>query len=144
MSRAGWVAALVASAALLAGCSGGTVSVSTGPTATATPASGASLTASEFAAAAKLADSVILDVRTAEEFASGRLPGAVNLDVESADFTARLADLDPAKSYAVYCRSGNRSKAAMTTMSSAGFTHLFDLAGGIGAWKSAGGEVVTP
>ena len=65
------------------------------------------------------------------------------MDVESAAFAQTLATLDPAKNYAVYCRSGNRSKAAMTAMQQAGFGHLFDLAGGIGAWQSAGGRVVT-
>jgi rhodanese-related sulfurtransferase len=43
----------------------------------------------------------------------------------------------------VYCRSANRSKVAMTAMQSVGFNNLYDLAGGITAWKSAGGEVAT-
>ena len=46
---------------------------------------------------------VILDVRTPAEFASGHLPGAVNLDVQGADFGGGLAKLDPSASYAVYC-----------------------------------------
>ena len=86
---------------------------------------------------------VLLDVRTAEEFAAGHLPGAVNIDVESPDFAAGIASLDPGKPYALYCRSANRSKVAMTAMQAAGFTNLYDRAGGINAWKSAGGEVVT-
>ena len=134
---------LLASAALLSGCSSTSVSVSAGPTATAAPAAGSSLDASAFAAAARLPGTVLLDVRTAEEFAAGHLPGAVNIDVESPDFAAGIASLDPSKPYAVYCRSANRSKVAMTAMQGAGFTYLYDLAGGINAWKSAGGEVVT-
>jgi phage shock protein E len=63
--------------------------------------------------------------------------------VESASFAKSVSSLSKAKSYAIYCHSGNRSKAAMTAMRQAGFSHLFDLAGGISAWQSAGGEVVT-
>jgi len=141
--RPALAAALAAVTILLSGCSGGSVSVTSGPTASAAPAAGSSLAPAEFAAAAKLPDTVLLDVRTPAEFASGHLPGAVNLDVRSADFSQAAATLDPGKNYAVYCHSGNRSKTAMATMSQAGFTHLYDLAGGIGAWQSAGGEVVT-
>ena len=85
MRTAPLAAALVAAAALLAGCSGGTVSVSAGPTAASAPAAGASLESSDFAAAAKLPGTVLLDVRTPAEFAQGHLPGAVNVDVESAE-----------------------------------------------------------
>lgn len=137
---------LAAMALLISGCaspSTSSVSVTAGPTASAAPATGASLTPADFAAAAKLPNTVLLDVRTPAEFASGHLPGAVNLDVESTEFSSQAASLDPAKSYAVYCRSGNRSKVAMTALQQLGITSLFDLSGGITAWQSAGGEVVT-
>lgn len=143
MTRAGLAAALMAATLLIGGCSAATVSATSGPTAAAAPAPGSSLSAAEFAAAAKLPATVLFDVRTPSEFAAGHITGAVNIDVESATFPQLVATLDPAKSYAVYCRSGNRSKAAMTAMGQAGFGHLFDLAGGIGAWQSAGGQVVT-
>lgn len=144
MKFAGTAAALVAAATLLAGCSGGgTVSVTAGPTAASAPAAGASLSPADFAAAAKLPDTVLLDVRTPAEFAEGHLPGAVNIDIEGADFGQQIMALDQSRNYAVYCRSGNRSKAATTAMQQVGFTRLFDLSGGITAWKSAGGEVVT-
>jgi Rhodanese-related sulfurtransferase len=146
MKLAPLAAALVAAATLVTGCSGptsGAVSVTAGPTAAAAPAAGSSLAASDFAAAAKLPNTVLLDVRTPAEFAGGHLPGAVNLDVESSQFSAQAATLDPTKSYAVYCRSGNRSKVAMTALQQLGITSLFDLSGGITAWQSAGGEIVT-
>jgi rhodanese-related sulfurtransferase len=127
----------------LSACSGGSVSLTAGPTAAAVPAAGASLSPADFAAATKVAGTVLLDVRTPAEFTQGHLPGAVNLDVESAGFVAGLASLDKTAPYAVYCRSGNRSKVALTAMAQAGFGTAFDLAGGISAWKSAGGEVVT-
>lgn len=146
MKLAPVVVALAATAILATGCSSpaaGSVSATSGPTASAAPAAGSSLAAAEFAAAAKLPNTVLLDVRTPAEFASGHLPGAVNLDVESADFASTAATLDPAKNYAVYCRSGNRSKVAMTALQQLGIPSLFDLSGGIGAWQSAGGEIVT-
>lgn len=136
-------AAVAAAAVLLVGCSSASPSLSSGPTAASAPAAGSSLSASDFAAAAKLPDTVLLDVRTPAEFAAGHLAGAQNVDVEAADFGQQIATLDKTKSYAVYCRSANRSKVAMTAMQQLGFTKLFDLDGGINAWKSAGGEVVT-
>ncbi len=85
---------------------------------------------------------VTLDVRTAGEYASGHLQDAVNIDVESPDFAQKISALDPAATYAVYCRSGNRSKVAMDQMSEAGFENISDLDGGIVAWEAAGLPVV--
>lgn len=143
MRRAAVAAAAAAASLVLGGCSGAVVSATSGPTAAAAPAAGSSLAPVDFAAAAKLPNTTLLDVRTAAEFAAGHLPGAVNLDVQSPDFPQRAATLDPGRNYAVYCHSGNRSKVAMTALTRSGFTHLFDLAGGIAAWQSAGGQVVT-
>lgn len=104
---------------------------------------GAHLSPQDFATAASLADTVILDVRTAGEFAAGHLPGAVNADVESPDFTTALAGLDKDATYAVYCHSGRRSGIALQQMKTSGFADAYDLAGGIAAWTAAGGQVVT-
>jgi phage shock protein E len=145
-------AALVLAAVMAAtlvtttGCSDSTdstVAVSAGPTASAAPTSGAELGAADFAAALKRSGTTIVDVRTPQEYAQGHLPGAVNLDVSSPDFAARIAALDPSAPYAVYCRSGNRSGVALEAMAEQGFTAAYHLGGGIGAWQEAGGEVVT-
>lgn len=85
-------------------------------------------------------DVVIIDVRTPAEFASGHLQGAVNFDVQSPDFEAQIAQLDPEGSYYVYCRSGNRSGQAIDRMSSLGFT---DLTNG-GSVESASGATGIP
>ena len=66
-------------------------------------------------------DTVIIDVRTPAEFASGHLDGAVNIDVQSADFAAQIMELDPNGEYFVYCRSGNRSGQAIAQMNQMGF-----------------------
>lgn len=136
------VLAVLAAGTLTACSPTATVSTTAGPTAVAAPASVATLSAAEFAAALKRPETVTLDVRTAEEFASGHLPNAVNIDVNGAGFAAQVAVLDPAKSYAVYCRSGNRSAVAMQAMQQLGFTRLYHLGGGIAAWTAAGGDVV--
>lgn len=86
-------------------------------------------------------DVVVLDVRTPEEYAAGHLPDALNVDVNAADFAARIDQLDPDATYAVYCRSGNRSAVAVDHMIEAGFDDVEHLGGGIGAWQAAGGPV---
>ena len=70
------------------------------------------------------ADTVIIDVRTPAEFASGHLEGALNIDVQSGDFAAQISQLDPAVDYFVYCRSGNRSGQAISQMSNMGFSSM--------------------
>lgn len=81
---------------------------------------------------------VVLDVRTPEEFATGHLANAINVDASGDDFDARIAQLDPAKTYAVYCRSGNRSQVAVARMAEAGFTDIVELESGIVGWQAAG------
>lgn len=107
-------------------------------------ANGATVDAETFAAAIKQPDTVVLDVRTPAEFSSGAIEGAVNIDVNSSDFAAGIAKLDKTKHYALYCRSGNRSATAMKRMQDAGFSFVYHLGGGIGAWQRAGKPVVTP
>lgn len=128
--RARWAAApLLVAGLLLAGCGSDAAEVTDVDAAA----------ASEIVSAG---DSVILDVRTPAEFAAGHLPGAVNIDVESADFADRVAGLDEAESTLVYCQTGNRSSVATDQMLDLGFTELSELEGGIEAWSAAGGQVV--
>ncbi len=93
-----------------------------------------------FAAATEMEGVTIIDVRTAAEYASGHIPGAVNIDVSAATFADEIAALDASADYAVYCQSGNRSRTAVADMEDAGLTSLIGLEGGIGAWE---GDVVT-
>ena len=81
-------------------------------------------------------ESVILDVRTAEEFESGYIKGALNMDIRGgADFLASIESLDKSKSYFVYCRSGARSGQACQLMNQMGFSAVYNLDGGILAWE---------
>ncbi len=139
--------ALLAAGALalgLAACSSSDgVSLESGPTASAAPEVAAALDPADFAAAAKRPGTTLIDVRSAQEFADGHLPGAINMDVEDPGFAQQVAALDPAGSYALYCHSGNRSGVAKDYLVSQGFSTVYDLAGGIEAWDSEGGEIVT-
>lgn len=82
---------------------------------------------------------VILDVRTAQEFASGHIPGAVLLPNETigTDDIPLLPDKD--QLILVYCRSGNRSKQAAEKLAQLGYTNIVEF-GGINSWT---GEIVT-
>lgn len=86
-------------------------------------------------------DLVVLDVRTPEEVADGALPGAINIDLSSPDFTRQVAELDRNVPYFVYCRSGNRSAQAVRIMQDLGFTEIYELDGGILDWTEAGGRL---
>lgn len=124
-------AAALAGLLLLAGCSG-----STG-------ASAQQLAPRDFATAVQQPGTVVLDVRTPAEYAAGHLPGAVNIDVQAADFASRIQALDKKAAYAVYCHSGRRSAAAAAQMSDAGFSQVVDLDGGIQAWQQSGAGALT-
>lgn len=101
-------------------------------------ADGATLDAKAFAEAIKQPDTVLIDVRTPAEYAAGHIEGAKLIDVSGPRFASEIASLDKTKKYALYCRSGNRSGTAMKLMHEAGFTFVYHLGGGIGAWQSAG------
>jgi rhodanese-related sulfurtransferase len=90
------------------------------------------LDAREFLTKASAApDAVLLDVRTAGEFNTGKIEGAINLDFFDSKFAERVGKLDKEKSYFVYCRSGQRSANACRVMHNAGFTKLYNMAGGV-------------
>lgn len=78
-------------------------------------------------------DYLILDVRTAGEYASGHIPGAINVANED------IKDIEPAQLpeknqvIYVYCRSGNRSKQAAAKLAAMGYTNIIEI-GGIMDW----------
>lgn len=80
---------------------------------------------------------VILDVRTAEEFASGHIENAINIDYYSDTFRDELDNLDKNQTYLVYCRSGRRSGSALDIMAELGFNEVYNILGGIIAWQEA-------
>ncbi len=80
-------------------------------------------------------DHVLLDVRTPQEFASGHIPGAINISID--ELTGRLSEVPQDKPVVLYCRSGNRSNQAAQILDRAGYTQIYDL-GGIINWVQQG------
>lgn len=82
--------------------------------------------------------SLILDVRTTEEFAAGHLQNAKNIPV--AELDKRLKEIEKSKNAIVItvCEHGTRSATASSKLKKAGFTQVFILEGGVAAWKSQG------
>ena len=72
------------------------------------------------------ANTLVVDVRTPSEFASGHLEGAVNINWEG-DFAAGIASLPLDGNYLLYCRSGNRAGQAKSAMGQLGFTDVANL-----------------
>lgn len=83
----------------------------------------------------------LLDVRTPEEFQTGHLANAINLNFQSPDFAKNISSLDKTRPTLVYCAVGGRSAQAATQLRKLGFTKVYDLKGGIIAWKAAGKAV---
>lgn len=79
----------------------------------------------------KTADSIIIDVRTPEEFNAGHIDTSINVDFENPNFKSEIAKLDKDKTYFIYCRSGNRSGQALDIMKQEGINKIYDLQGGI-------------
>jgi rhodanese-related sulfurtransferase len=75
--------------------------------------------------------SVLLDVRTPEEFNAGHIQSAINIDFQNQSFLSDIKNLDNSKTYFVYCRSGNRSGKAISIMNENGFKNIYELQEGI-------------
>ena len=78
---------------------------------------------------------VIIDLRTADEFAGGHIPGAINID--AATFPEHLETLNPDGTYVIYCRRGTRSAGVHKLMNESGFREVYEIEGGISAWQAA-------
>jgi rhodanese-related sulfurtransferase len=76
----------------------------------------------------------VLDVRSPAETAGGVLPGALLIPIEELERRASELPKDGARTL-VYCAAGGRSAAACEFLSTQGWTELYNLAGGVGAWK---------
>jgi len=123
------VIALIGSILLLAGCSSNSSAVDLG--------------VKEFSAKVAEVGVITLDVRTPGEFMGGFIQGARNIDFQSGNFENEIAALDKNATYAVYCRSGNRSGQAVKVMHDAGFHNVYNLNGGVIDWTNAGLPLVT-
>lgn len=122
----------------LAACSGDDSDTATAePAAVAASDTSAPAAAGLPAAEAALTEGrTVIDVRTPEEFAEGHVDGAARIGLADPDFAAQIAELDPAVTYVVYCRTGNRSAQAATEMRAVGLD-VYD-GGGLDDMVTAG------
>jgi hydroxyacylglutathione hydrolase len=79
----------------------------------------------------------VLDVRTADEWKSGHIPGAVHRFAGDITTGAEVG-LPPSQPIALTCASGYRSRVAASLLGSRGFRNLIQLEGGMDAWKNRG------
>ena len=85
---------------------------------------------------------VRLDVRSIDEYASGHIAKAINIDVMKDDFTTKATSLLPKdKTIALYCRSGRRSKKAAGILVENGYK-VIELNSGISGWINAQKDIV--
>ena len=94
----------------------------------------------EQARQAQAQGSLVVDVREAEEYAAGHVPGALSLPL--GELTARRGELPQDQAVYLICQSGGRSGKAADLLGAAGYDAR-SVAGGTTAWVAAGGAVTT-
>ena len=79
---------------------------------------------------------IVIDVRTPQEFLTGHIPNAINIDYLSSDFWENIENLPKDGDYLIYCRSGRRSIRTCTLMKNGGFDNekTYNLEGGYERW----------
>ncbi|MGF2734719.1 rhodanese-like domain-containing protein [Marinobacter sp. DUT-1] len=95
--------------------------------------------------AIKQAD-LLIDVREADEFHAGHIPGAVNIPRGILEFklTNDPALEDRGLNMVIYCKNSGRSALSAKAMKEMGYIHVQSISGGIDAWMEAGKPVVKP
>lgn len=101
-----------------------------------------SVSVDEFAQVIADTNVVVLDVRTLDEHVAGHIAGTtLHIDVLKADFDSlAVVNIEEKSTVALYCRSGNRSKRAASTLAEKGY-QVIELATGYNGWVQAGKEV---
>ena len=79
---------------------------------------------------------VVIDVRSAEEYASGHVPGAVHIPYDQV--ADRIAEVDAPHGVALYCMVGPRARKGESALIASGYEGVFHLEGGLAAWKEVG------
>ena len=82
-------------------------------------------------------NSLIIDVRTQDEFKDGHIENSLNFNIyDAVKFIEEISKLDKQASVHVYCKSGVRSLQACEIIKGMGFSKVFNLIGGITEWKN--------
>lgn len=86
----------------------------------------------------KHAEVLLLDIRTPQEIAQGKIAGAIELDYYQPDFEEKVNQLDRSRPVFVYCAVGGRSQSALPMLQKAGFKEIYHLSSGIQGWVLGG------
>ena len=79
---------------------------------------------------------IVIDVRTAGEYASGHIPGAINIPFDQVG--QRVAEIETTRGAALYCMFGPRAEEGESALLAVGYEKVFHIEGGLAAWKAAG------
>ena len=83
----------------------------------------------------------LIDVRTAKEFQSGHISGAINIDFLSSNFIDEIKDFDPNLNLIIYCRTDNRSSKSAKILADHNYKNIYVIKGGIEEWVNQGNAV---
>ena len=83
----------------------------------------------------------LLDVRTLEEFQSGHISRAINIDFFSTNFIDEIKEFDTSLNLILYCRTDNRSSKSAKILADNDFKNIYVIKGGIEKWISEGNPV---
>ena len=86
-------------------------------------------------------DYIIIDVRTTDEFSSGYIKNAINLDFYSETFQNDILSIDKSLAVVLYCRTNNRSTKTANILKENGFKEILVLEGGITDWVKNGNDI---
>lgn len=80
-------------------------------------------------------DVQLIDVRTENEYNSGHIDDAININIANEDnFKQKIQELDKHNPVYIYCHAGGRSNKASKIMEGLGFTEIYDFSGGWSTW----------
>ena len=86
-------------------------------------------------------DYILIDVRTSDEFSSGYIKNAINLDFYSETFQNDILSIDKSLPVVLYCRTNNRSTKNKNILKENGFKEISVLEGGITDWVKNGNDI---
>ena len=83
----------------------------------------------------------LIDVRTVEEFQSGHILGAINIDFLSLDLLDEINEIDTNSNLIIYCRTDNRSRKSAKILADNKYKNVYVIKGGIDEWTSQGNSL---
>ena len=84
---------------------------------------------------------ILIDVRTQDEFDSGHINSAINLDFYSNTFKNDILSLPKNETIVLYCRTNNRSGKTATILKENGYKDILVIKGGITEWVKNGNDI---